>query len=163
MKKQLKLCALPLAAAMLLSGCGGGDAGEQVGFLTITNASVTELNGSYGDGSATVTDVSKIAATGSDPEVCNFKFDNAGQLGGSGVAAGDVRYQPNTDVLYRLNLTVRGRAYSTANGDGDDTDIHHSNDNIELDRKKLTATDGSGDTLRVTALLPMHGGRPTGC
>ena len=162
----MMLGTLPLAIATLVSGCGGGggdDAGERVGFLTITSASASDLDGSYGEGSANVTEVVKLAATGADPEVCSFGFSGADRIGGSGTAAGDVRYQPNADSVYRIRLTVRGRDFSTGNADGSDTDIHHSRDIIELSRKRLTATDGSGDTLRATGLIPMRGGRPAGC
>lgn len=166
MKTFLKICFLPLAITAFLSACGGGggdDAGERVGFLLVTNSTVSGLDGSYGEGSATVVDVTKIAATGPDPELCNYTFSNASRIAGSGTASGEIRYQPGADVLYRLTLVVRDRQFSTSSNDGADSDIHHSRDLIELNSKTLTSTDGSGNTLRASGLLPMRGNRPNGC
>ncbi|GKS87238.1 hypothetical protein AVMA1855_23820 [Acidovorax sp. SUPP1855] len=163
--KTLSLLSTLLAAAALLSACGGGSDSldERAASLTVTNASVSGLDGSYGNGNINASEVTKIAAAGTAPELCSFTFDGADRVGGDGTASGTVRYANNADSLYRLVLNVRGREFATASGDGDDTDVHHSRDYLEIVNKRLTATDGTGDTLRVTGLLTLRGNRPAGC
>ncbi|GKT21720.1 hypothetical protein [Acidovorax sp. SUPP3334] len=163
--KTLSALSFLLACAALLSACGGGSDSldGRAASLTVTNASVSGLDGAYGDGNINAIEVTKLPATGTDPEMCSFGFDGADRVGGDGTASGTVRYATNADSLYRLILNVRGREFATANGDGDDTDVHHSRDYLEIVNKRLTATDGTGDTLRVTGLLTLRGNRPAGC
>ncbi len=163
--KTFSVLSAVLAAAALLSACGGGgdSLDERAASLTVTNASASGLDGTYGDGNINATEVTQVPATGTDPVLCSFGFNGADRVGGDGTASGTVRYATNADALYRLVLNVRGREFATANGDGDDTDVHHSRDYIEIVNKRLTATDGTGDTLRVTGLLTLRGNRPAGC
>jgi hypothetical protein len=130
--------------------------------LTVTDASVSGLDGVYGNGSLNLTDVDKINPIGSDPTVCSFKFDGANRVLGEGTAFGDVRYQPDANVVYLMFLTVNGREFSNAK-DGSDTDVQRAQDRISLNRKLLAATDNSGVTIRVSGLIPMRGNRPSGC
>ncbi len=166
MSISLKICATAFAAAALLSACGGGNdddptPSDRTGVLTITDASVNGVDGVYGNGSLNLTDVDKLNPVGSDPEVCSFKFDGANRVLGDGTAFGDVRYEPNANALYLLFLNVNGREFSS--GEGIDTEVQRDRDRIQLNRKTLTASDGSGATLRVTGLVPMRGSRPSGC
>jgi len=166
MNTLLKTCAVTLAAAALLSACGGGNdddpsPSDRTGVLTVTEASVSGLDGVYGNGSLNLTDVDKINPIGSSPQVCSFKFDGANRVLGDGTAFGDIRYQPDANVLYVAFITVNGREFSS--GEGVDTAVQRDRDRIQFSGKKLTATDNSGATLRVTGLVPMRGSRPTGC
>ena len=167
MNTLLKTVASGLAVAALLSACGGGNdddptPSDRTGILTITDASVSGLDGVYGNGDLNLTDVEKRNPIGSEPEVCAFRFDGANRVLGQGSAGGDVRYQPGVSVVYQVFLTVNGREFSN-NKDGTDTEVQRNRDRIEFNRKILTATDNSGVTLRVTGLVPMRGGRPAGC
>ncbi len=162
----LKTCAIALAAAAVLTACGGGNdddpsPSDQLGVLTVTASTVDGLNGIYGDGSVNLTDVDKKNPVGSDPEVCTFKFDGVNKVGGTGSAFGDVRYQPNAASLYLVFITVGGKEFSS--GDGADTSVVRASDRVQLSNKLLTASDGTGATVRVSGLIPMRPNRPTGC
>ncbi|CAN5551265.1 hypothetical protein BH10PSE18_BH10PSE18_44720 [soil metagenome] len=162
----LKTCALTLAAAAVLTACGGGNdddptPSDRTGVLTVTASTVDGLNGVYGDGNVNLTDVDKKNPVGSDPEVCTFKFDGLNKVAGTTTAFGDVRYQPNATSLYLLFITVGGKEFSS--GDGADTGVVRTSDRVQLSNKLLTASDGTGATVRVSGLIPMRPSRPTGC
>ena len=60
----LKTCTAIAAASVLLVACGGGNDDDptpsnEPGVLTVTNATVSGLNGVYGNGALNLTDVSK--------------------------------------------------------------------------------------------------------
>jgi hypothetical protein len=105
--------------------------------------------------------VDRTNPVGSTPELCAFRFDGANKVGSSATAFGDLRYRSNSDVLYVAYLTFAGREF--ASGDSIDTAVVRASDRVELSRKVLTATDGSGATLRVSGIVPMRGNRPGGC
>jgi hypothetical protein len=168
MSTSLKTCAAIFAAAALLSACGGGNdddptPSDRTGVLTVTDASVSGLDGVYGNGSLNLTEVDKINPIGSDPTVCSFKFDGANRVLGDGTAFGDVRYQPDANVVYLTFITVNGREFFNPNKDGSDTEVQRGQDRISLNRKLLAASDNSGVTIRVSGLIPMRGNRPSGC
>ena len=168
MKTLQKSVAAAVAAAALLSACGGGGndddptPSDRTGVLTVTEASVSGLDGVYGNGSLNLTDVEKNNPIGSNPEVCAFKFDGANRVAGEGTASADVRYLPNADTVYLMFLTVNGREFSNKQ-DGTDTEVQRDRDRIQFNRKTFTATDNSGATLRLSGLVPMRGSRPSGC
>ena len=168
MNTLLKTFAVTFAAAAALTACGGGgndddpSPSDRTGVLTITDASVSGLDGVYGNGSLNLTDVEKNNPVGSNPEVCAFRFDGANRVLGEGTASGDVRYLPNADTVYLMFLTVNGREFSNRQ-DGTDTQVQRDRDRIQFNRKTFTATDNSGVTLRVSGLVPMRGSRPSGC
>lgn len=166
MNTLLKTCAATFAAAALLSACGGGNdddpsPSDRTGVLTVTDASLSGFDGVYGNGSLNLTDVDKRNPVGSDPEVCTFKFDGANRVLGDGTVFGDLRYQPNSNVTYLVFFNVNGREFSS--GDGTDTEVQRGRDRIQFNRKVLTASDGSGASVRLTGVVPMRGSRPTGC
>lgn len=169
-----KLWAAAAAASVLLVACGGGGAGDEdltpsnkVGVLTVRDASLPELNGLYGDGTLNLTDVVRNNPIGSDtPELCAFKFDGAKKADNTAVEAfGDVRYRSIRDSsqegLYVIYLTFAGNEYTS--DDPIDTSLRRDLDQVILTAKTLRATNGSGATVRVDAIIPMRGNRPTGC
>lgn len=162
----LKTCTAIAAASVLLVACGGGNDDDptpsnEPGVLTVTNATVSGLNGVYGNGALNLTDVSKQNPIGSVPELCAFRFDGANKVGSSATAFGDIRYRPDVTKLYQAFLTFDGKEY--ASGDDTDTAVVRESDQVRLTGKTLTATDGSAATLRVTGIVPMRPNRPMGC
>lgn len=162
----LKTCTALVATSVLLVACGGGNDDDpspsnEPGVLTVSNATVDGLNGVYGNGALNLTDVDKKNPIGSVPELCTFRFDGANKVGSSATAFGDLRYRSNTEALYVAYLTFAGREF--ASGDAIDTAVVRSLDRVELTRKVLTATDGSGATVRVSGIVPMRPNRPAGC
>ncbi|WCM97056.1 hypothetical protein M5C96_22025 [Acidovorax sp. GBBC 1281] len=162
----LKTFSAAACTALLLTACGGGNdddptPSDQPGVLTVSNATVSGLNGVYGDGTINLTDVDKKNPVGSSPEVCTFRFDGAKKVGSSDLASGDVRYQPNAGNLYIAFLTFSQREFSAT--DWSDTTVSRDSNQVRLLSKTLTATDGSGDRITVSGIVPMRGNRPSGC
>ncbi|PIF27399.1 hypothetical protein CLU88_2291 [Acidovorax sp. 56] len=166
MNSLFKTCTAVAAASVLLVACGGGNDDDptpsnEPGVLTVTESTVDGLNGVYGNGALNLTDVERSNPIGSTPELCAFRFDGANKVGSSATAFGDLRYRSNTEALYVAYLTFAGREF--ASGDAIDTAVVRSLDRVELTRKVLTATDGSGATVRVSGIVPMRPNRPAGC
>ena len=106
------LLAWTLTASLV--ACGGGNDDDptpsnEPGVLTVTNATVSGLNGVYGNGALNLTDVSKQNPIGSVPELCAFRFDGANKVGSSATAFGDIRYRPDVTKLYQAFLTFDGK------------------------------------------------------
>ena len=111
------LCAAAAASALLLTACGGGSDEDPIpsnkaGVLTVSQATVSGLNGVYGDGTINLTDVERKNPIGSVPELCSFKFDGAKKVGSGAEAFGDVRYESGGDALYIIYLTFDGKEYT---------------------------------------------------
>lgn len=166
MNSLLKTCSAIAAASALLVACGGGNSDDptpsnEPGVLTVTNATLPGLNGVYGNGALNLTEVDKKNPIGSVPELCTFRFDGANKVGSSETAFGDVRYRPDATGLHQIFVTFAGREYS--NGDTVDTVVARDSNQVRLTSKTLTATDESGNTLRVSGVIPMRPNRPLGC
>lgn len=162
----LKTCTAIAATTMLLAACGGGNDDDptpsnEPGVLTVSGATITALNGVYGNGALNLTDVEKHNPVGSVPELCAFRFDGANKVGSPATAFGDIRYRPNADGLYQMFLTFDGREYAST--EAFDTLVDRSQNQVRFSGKALTATDGTGFTLRVTGIVPMRPNRPAGC
>ena len=145
---------------------GGGNDDDptpsnEPGVLTVTSSTVDGLNGIYGNGSLNITDVDKKNPVGSSPEVCTFKFDGANKVGSEATAFGDIRYQVNGTVTYQVFMTFAGKEY--ASGEAVDSAVERESDRVRFTSKTLTASDGSGATLKVSGIVPMRTGRPSGC
>ena len=166
MNSSFKTCLALAASSVLLVACGGGNDDDptpsnEPGVLTVTSSTVDGLNGIYGNGSLNITDVDKKNPVGSSPEVCTFKFDGANKVGSDATAFGDIRYQVNGTVTYQVFMTFAGKEY--ASGEAVDTAVERESDRVRFTSKTLTASDGSGATLKVSGIVPMRTGRPSGC
>lgn len=162
-----KLFVAAAACTVFLAACGGGNDDDPVpsdkpGVLTVSQATVASLNGVYGDGTLNLTDVERKNPIGSTPELCSFKFDGAKKAGTSTAGAfGDVRYQSGRDGLYVIYLTFEGQEYVST--EATDTAVRRDLNQVFLTGKTLTASDSSGATVKVNAIIPMRGNRPGGC
>ncbi|NMM77693.1 hypothetical protein B2J88_20985 [Rhodococcus sp. SRB_17] len=161
-----KLCAATAAASVLLAACGGGNDSDptpsnEPGVLTVTASTLGGINGIYGNGALNLTDVEKKNPIGSQPEVCTFKFDGANKVAADTTAFGDIRYQPNANVLYAAFLTFSGKEYAIASSDN--TVVARDRDQVRFENTAMTATDGSNNTIRVNGIVPMRTNRPAGC
>ena len=166
MHSLLKTCAALAATSVLLVACGGGSDEEptpsnEPGVLTVTNATVSGLNGVYGNGALNLTNVDKNNPIGYVPELCAFRFDGANKVGSSATAFGDIRYRPDATGLHQAFLTFDGKEYSSE--EPADTAVVRASDLVRFTGKTLMATDGSSATLRVTGIVPMRNNRPSGC
>lgn len=166
MNSFIKTCTAIAATSVLLVACGGGNDDDptpsnEPGVLTVTSATVGDLNGVYGNGSLNLTDVDKKNPIGSVPELCSFNFDGANKVGSSATAFGDLRYRPGETILYQAFMTFADKEYSS--DDATDTTVDREKNQVRFTSKTLTATDGSKATLRITGIVPMRTGRPNGC
>jgi hypothetical protein len=166
MKSLLKTCSALAAASALLVACGGGNSDDptpsnEPGILTVVDATLPGLNGVYGNGALNLTEVDKKNPIGSVPELCTFRFDGANKVGSPETAFGDVRYRPDATGLHQIFVTFAGKEYS--NGDTVDTVVARDSNQVRLSSKTLAATDGSGNTLKVSGIIPMRPNRPLGC
>eukprot|EP01037_Dinobryon_pediforme_P009178 gene9178-9260_t len=163
--KFLMTCTALAATSVLLVACGGGNNDDpspsnEPGVLTVSNATIDGLNGVYGNGALNLTDVDKKNPVGSVPELCTFRFDGANKVGSSATAFGDIRYRPDATSLHQVFLTFDGKEYGS--GEPTDTAVVRESDQVRFSGKTLTASDGSGATLRVSGIVPMRPNRPSG-
>ncbi|MDP4073479.1 hypothetical protein [Acidovorax sp. A1169] len=226
------LTALALVS-VLLTACGGGGGGggsgsfsstsssevalaadpdpsTEPGVLTVTDATIPSLNGVYGSGQLTLTEVYYQQAMGVKPAVCAYQFKGADKVDASASAAtgttgtatvgttstpvsivatsttqaavvgsitapvsltdaapavptafGKITYRPSATGLYFAFLTFNGKEY--ASGDSVDTLVDRSGNLVRFTSKTMTATDGSTDTLKLTAIIPLHATRNAHC
>jgi hypothetical protein len=232
------LTALALVS-VLLTACGGGGGGggggsgsfsstsssevaltadpdpsTEPGVLTVTDATIPSLNGVYGSGQLTLTEVYYQQAMGVKPAVCAYQFKGADKVdatasasasaatGTTGTATvgttstpvsivatsttqaavvgsitapvsltdaapavptafGKITYRPSATGLYFAFLTFNGKEY--ASGDAVDTLVDRSGNLVRFTSKTMTATDGSTDTLKLTAIIPLHTTRNANC
>ena len=152
--------------SVLLVACEGGNdddpsVSNEPGVLAVSNATVDGLNGVYGNGAVNLTDVDKKNRIGLVPELFTFRFDGAAKVGSSATAFGDIRYRPDATNLYQVILTFDGKEYGS--GEPADTAVVRESDPVRFTGKTLTASDGSGATLRVSGIVPMRPNRPLGC
>ena len=129
--------------------------------LTVTEASLSSLNGVYGNDGMNLTDVDKKNPIGEVPELCTFRFDGANKVGSPATAFGDIRYRPDASGLHQAFLRFDGKEYGSDTADH--TAVVRESDQVRFSGKKLFATDGSDATLRVTGIFPLRPGRPSGC
>ena len=152
--------------SLLLVACGGGNDDDptpsnEPGTITVTSATLGDLNGIYGNGALNLTGVDKSNPVGSVPELCAFRFDGANKAGSSATAFGDIRYRPDATGLFQAFLNVGGKEY--ASGDATDTSVDRARDRVIFTGKTLQATDGSTATVRVYGVIPMRPSRHAGC
>ncbi|WP_313314694.1 hypothetical protein [Pulveribacter sp.] len=157
-------CLAVTAAALTLTACGGGndddpEPSERTGVLTVTSATAPGFDGVYGDGNVNLTDVDKKNPVGSYPEVCTFKFDGINRVAGSGQASGDVRYRPDSAVVYEAFISFMGSEFGAS--DWGDVQVVRSTDRIRLVNKVLE--NDQGVRITVSGVIPMRGNRPGGC
>ena len=129
--------------------------------LTVTEASLSSLNGVDGNDGMNLTDVDKKNPIGEVPELCTFRFDGANKVGSPATAFGDIRYRPDASGLHQAFLRFDGKEYGSDTADH--TAVVRESDQVRFSGKKLFATDGSDATLRVTGIVPLRPGRPSGC
>lgn len=228
------LIALALVS-VLLTACGGGGGGggsgsfsstsnseraavepdpsTEPGVLTVTDATVPSLNGVYGNGQLTLSEVYYQEAMGGKPATCAYKFMGADKVDASATAAattdtvvdvnatpvsivgtsttqaavvgnitapvsltgaapaagaqgvptafGKISYRPSATGLYVVFLTFNGKEYASL--DSVDTLVDRSGNLVRFTSKTMGATDGSTDTLKLTAIIPMHATRNANC
>lgn len=166
MNSFVKIFAAAAATSVLLAACGGGNDDDptpsnEPGVLTVTASTLEGINGVYGNGALNLTGVDKKNPIGSQPELCSFKFDGANKFASPATGLGDIRYQPDANVLHTAYLTFADKEYGMANSDN--TVVVRIQDQVRFEGKIMTATDGSNNTIRVDGIVPMRPDRPAGC
>ena len=233
------LTALALVS-VLLTACGGGGGGggsgsfsstsssevalaadpdpsTEPGVLTVTDATVPSLNGVYGSGQLTLTEVYYQQAMGAKPATCAYQFKGADKVDATATASattgtagtatvgttttpvsivgtsttqaavvgnitapvsltgaaaeavspavatasGKITYRPSATGLYFAFLTFNGKEYASL--DSVDTLVDRSGNLVRFTSKTMGATDGSTDTLKLTAIIPLHATRNSNC
>lgn len=233
------LTALALVS-VLLTACGGGGGGggsgsfsttsasevafvadpdpsTEPGVLTVTDATIPSLNGVYGNGQLTLTEVYYQEAMGGKPATCAYKFMGADKVDATATAgattgtadtatvgttttpvsivgtsttqaavvgslsapvsltgatpdaaaqavptaSGKITYRPSATGLYFAFLTFNGKEYASL--DSVDTLVDRSGNLVRFTSKTMGATDGSTDTLKLTAIIPLHATRNANC
>ena len=230
------LIALALVS-VLLTACGGGGGGggsgsfsstssselaavvpdadpsTEPGVLTVTDATVPSLNGVYGNGQLTLSEVYYQEAMGGKPATCAYKFMGADKVGATATAAttadtvvdvtstpvaivgtsttqaavvgnitapdsltgsapaaeaqgvatafGKISYRPSATGLYVVFMSFNGKEYASL--DSVDTLVDRSGNLVRFTSKTMGATDGSTDTLKLTAIIPLHATRNANC
>lgn len=229
------LIALALVS-VLLTACGGGGGGggsgsfsstsanevalaadpdpsTEPGVLTVTDATIPSLNGVYGNGQLTLTEVYYQEAMGNKPATCAYKFMGADKVDATATAAattdtvvdvnttpvsiigasttqaavvgnitapvsltglapaagaqgvptafGKITYRPSAMGLDVVFLTFNGKEYASL--DSVDTLVDRSGNLVRFTSKTMGATDGSTNTLKLTAIIPLHATRNANC
>ncbi len=176
MTSHLKTLTALAFVSVLLTACGGGGGGgssnddapaipdpsTKSGVLTVSDSTAAGINGVYGSGELALTEVFLKDGFGtSEPQLCVYKFTGAEKVGSTETAFGEITYRPTSMGLHFAFLTFGQREYSS--GDSADTAVDRPGNLVRFNSKTLTATDGSKDTLKLTAVIPMHINRPDGC
>ncbi len=175
MTSHLKTLTALAFVSVLLTACGGGGGGgsnddapsipdpsAKSGVLTVSDSTAAGIDGVYGSGELALTEVFLKDGLGtSTPELCVFNFTGADKAGSTETAFGEITYRPTSMGLHFAFLTFGQREYSS--GDSADTAVDRPGNLVRFTSKTLTATDGSKDTLKLTAVIPMRINRPDGC
>jgi hypothetical protein len=152
-----------VALGLLLSGCGGGSDDPIVtpisATLTVTAATNASLNGVYSTNTVSLAAVEKLNPTGSEPEVCSFRF--SGLAGPAGTMDGDIRYLPGTNALRVVFVSINSIEFSSR--DTTNAAVDRPNNEVDFTGKQLTASTGVPSTITLTGSMPMRGNRPEGC
>lgn len=171
MKKLLASGSVALAAAVLLSACGGGgdpfyededpSPSSRSGSVAVSSASDVALNGVYASTTVALNEVEKVNPIGGNPETCRFRFDGLRQVGTDRLLNGDIRYIPGTDEVRLTFIGIGGADYALEGTAG--ASVDRAGNEIDFAGAVLRASNGSGRTVTLTGSVPMREGRPEGC
>ena len=167
----------PALCAALLAACGGAISidigGDDDDFadldpfpsgrsatLTVSDASLSPLDGTYSSANVMLSDVLFFFATSRDPQTCRFRFDGLLQSPGDRRMDGEIRYLPGTSELRTTVLFIDGIEYRL---DGSAAaSVDRDTGRVRYDGAVLRAP-GSMQQLTLAGTLPMRGSRPSGC
>lgn len=167
----------PALCAALLTACGGGisfsfgdgddDFADLDPFpsgrsatLTVSQASLPPLEGSYGSTNVMLSDVLLFFATSRDPQTCRFRFDGLLQSPGDRRMDGEVRYLPGTSQLRTTFVFIDGIEYRLDGSAG--ASVDRDTGRVRYDAAVLRSP-GSTQQVTLTGSLPLRGSRPSGC
>jgi hypothetical protein len=167
----------PALCAGLLAACGGGisvtfgdgdgDFADLDPFpsgrsaaLTVSDASLAPLEGTYSSSNLMLGDVLFFFATSRDPETCRFRFDGLLQSPGDRRMDGEVRYLPGTSQLRTTFVFIDGVEYRLEGSAG--ASVDRDTGRVSYAGAVLQAR-GSAQQLTLDGTLPMRGSRPGGC
>lgn len=173
MKRNVPHLLAVVAAAALVSACGGGDEGAFVdereptpsgtaAILTVTSATDAALNGIYSTNNVALNNVTKRNPIGGDPETCRFRFTGLVQ-GGAGPRQmdGDIRYLPGNSNLRTTFVSINTVEFRLEGTTG--AQVDRTNNRVVYAGAVLTSTQATGGTITITGAIPMLGDRPEGC
>lgn len=167
----------PALCAGLLAACGGGislgfsdgddDFGELDPFpsgrtatLTVSDASLSPLDGTYRSANVMLSDVLLFFATSRDPETCRFRFDGLLQSPGDRRMDGEIRYLPGTSRLRTTFVFIDGLEYRLEGSAG--ASVDRDTGRVSYVGAVLQAR-GTTQQLTLDGTLPLRGSRPSGC
>lgn len=168
--------AAAISSALVLTACGGGNDDDteptgDVGILSISNASDTNLNGWYGSGNVGLSGVEDTGDGKIGPNECAFNFDNFTKLTGdrSLTMSGDIRYAysngSSTPPLNGDHIKIKDTTYDFVK-DGSNLSrakVNLTTGTITFDN--LLAKDGSNNSVEISGTigLPDEKSRDEAC
>jgi hypothetical protein len=180
MKDLVRPFFLPAIAAGLLSACGGGasvsfvddDGGDSFfdgafrsgrpAAATVTAATETALDGSYGSNDVRLTHVFRFRARGDAPETCRFQFEGLRQPETGASMNGEIQYLPATDNLRASFIVIAGREFRVDGNNG--VALDRASNSIVYTDAVLSSTQGTGQTITLSGSIPMRNEeKPAGC
>ena len=153
-----------VAAAALLSACGGGNSDDPLpvamsASLGVSNATQAALNGTYASSNVSLTRVDLTQPVGS-ATVCTFKFSGLQQAGTTRLMSGDLRYLPFSGDLRTTFVTIDGVEWQLTGSSG--AFVDRPNNRVTFNNTVLTGANGQNGTIALSGALPMLGNRPEG-
>ena len=168
MKSSIPSVLAALSAAVVLTACGGGggpifvdkdpESSGRSGSVTVAGSATAARNGVYASNDVHLNEVEKVNPFGGDPELCRFRFGRLVQAGTQFVMNGDIRYQPGTNTVRVMFISINEVEYSLGNPVGT---VDRLNDEIDFAAAPLTSS--TGETITLTGSIPMRDNRPEGC
>lgn len=163
----------PLAAAALLSACGGGitiiDDGDfenpfssgRTGSMAVSSPQDTRFSGVYASDDVLLTEVVRVPAAGDRPEVCAFRFADL-RLGNFAVLDGTIRYKPDSTEVVSSFIAINGLQYRLDNSAA--VTVRHDTLRIRFDSATLAVPASPTETITVTGFVPIRAQNlPAGC
>lgn len=168
--------AVAISSALVLTACGGGNDDDpepsgDVGILSISNASDTNLNGWYGSGNVGLSGVEDTGDGKIGPDECAFNFDNFTKLTGDRTLAmsGDIRYAysngSSTPPLNGDHIKIKDTTYDFVK---DGSNLSRAKVNLTtgtITFNNLLAKDGSNNSVEISGTigLPDEKSRDEAC
>jgi hypothetical protein len=166
----------PLAAAALLSACGGGisvdivdDGGFEdsfssgrTGTVTVASPQDERFSGTYTTDDVLLTRVIRVRAVGDLPVTCRFQFAGLKLVDRPAYMDGEIRYRPDSNVVVSSFVAINGLEYRLS--DSPAVTVNHDAFRVRFTDATLSVPRNTTETITMTGFIPYRANDlPPGC